>query len=61
MLICENCSKDMQRIWIFCPECGYQNNKTINLCPNCKQVVFNNWQFCTHCGKRLRNVNVIER
>ena len=62
---CKNCGKktymDIHSHWIFCPECGYQNDKTINLCPNCKQKVYAEWQFCTHCGKRLQDVNVIER
>lgn len=59
--MCENCSEEMNLEWIFCPQCGYQNNTATTLCPNCKQKVYAEWQFCTHCGKRLQDVNVIER
>jgi len=61
MLMCNNCSEKMDFCWIFCPQCGYQNNTTVNLCLNCKQKVYTEWQFCTHCGTRLHDVNVIER
>lgn len=58
--VCQNCSQDVYLDWIFCPECGYQNNKEAKLCLSCKQIVFIEWLFCTHCGTRLHDINVVE-
>ena len=69
MLICSNCSKEMNDDDKFCANCGMQvkennsDNKrkivfdgTIHKCPNCGEVLNSFAANCPACGFELRSV-----